>query len=97
MEHWTETTDPEAEPSIKAAERFAKYFVVEDENGSILGDELYMAYVRWTTDRGHEQVSQREFFQAVTDEVSFDTTAVTQNLEWVQRFDGLGLSFVAAF
>ena len=29
--------------------------------------------------------------------MSFDTTAVTQDLEWVQRYDGLGISFVDAF
>lgn len=97
MEHWTETRDPSAEPGVEAAERFAEYFIVEDDDGSILRDELYMAYVRWTTDRGHETVSQREFFEAVVDEVDFETTAITQNLEWVQRFDGLGLSFVDAF
>jgi len=97
MEHWTETTDPAVEPGVEAAERFAKYFVVEDEDGSILRDELYMAYVRWTADRGHDPVSQRQFLKAVVDEVSFDKTAVTQNLEWVKRFDGLGLSFVDAF
>jgi hypothetical protein len=29
--------------------------------------------------------------------MSFDTTAVTQDLEWVQRFDRLGFSLVDAF
>lgn len=97
MEHWTETRDPSAEPGVEAAERFAEYFVVEDSDGSILRDELYTAYVRWATDRGHDTVSQRKFFTAVNNEVSYDVTAITQNLEWVQRLDGLGLSFVDAF
>jgi hypothetical protein len=97
MEHWTEAQEPSANPGIKAAETFAEHFVVEDAEGSILRDELYMAYVRWTADRGHDPVSQRKFFEAVTGKVSYDVTAITQNLEWVQRLDGLGLSFVNAF
>lgn len=97
MEHWTEAQEPSANPGVEAAETFAEHFVVEDAEGSILRDELYMAYVRWTADRGHDPVSQREFFEAVTGEVSYDVTAITQNLDWVQRLDGLGLSFVDAF
>jgi hypothetical protein len=97
MEHWTRAQDPSANPGVEAAETFAEHFVVKDDDGSILRDELYMAYVRWTAERGHDPIPQRKFFEAVTDEVSYDVTAITQNLDWVQRLDGLGLSFVDAF
>jgi hypothetical protein len=31
------------------------------------------------------------------EQVSFKTTAMTANMEWVQRFDGLAISLVDAF
>ena len=97
MKHWTEAADPVAEPGVEAAERFAEHFLVEDDDGSILRDDLYEAYTRWTAEHGHETLPERDFLEVVTSQVSFDTTAVTQDLEWVQRFDGLGLSLVDAF
>ena len=96
MKHWT--LEPTVEnPGVNAAEKFAKYFIVEDEEGSILRDDLYHAYVTWASQRGHEVVPERLFLEAVTDHVQVETSVMTLNHEWVQRFDGIGLSFVDAF
>ena len=96
MKHWTQEPTTE-NPDVDAAETFAKYFVVEDEEGSILRDDLYHAYVTWASQRGHEVVSERPFLEAVTDHVQVETSAMTLRHEWVQRFDGIGLSLVDAF
>lgn len=96
MRHWTQEPTTE-NPGVAAAETFAKYFIVEDEEGSILRDDLYHAYVTWASQRGHEVVPERPFLEAVTDHVQVETSAMTLNCEWVQRFDGIGLSFVDAF
>ena len=80
-----------------AAQTFVEYFVIEDEDGSILRDDLYYAYVVWTAQRGHETVSERQFFELLAEQVSFKTTAMTANMEWVQRLDGLAISLVDAF
>ena len=82
---------------IDAATTFVEYFVIEDEDGSILKTDLYHAYVVWTAQRGHETVSERQFFELLTEQVSFKPTAMTVNMEWVQRFDGLAISLVDAF
>jgi hypothetical protein len=84
-------------PATDSAETFVEYFVVEDSGASILKDDLYWAYVVWTGQRGHETVSEQEFLETLTDHVSFETKAMTVNMKWVQRFDGLLLSFVDAF
>lgn len=84
-------------PAIDSAETFVEYFVIEDSNGSILKDDLYWAYVVWTGQRGHETAPERQFLETLTEHVSFETKAMTSNMEWVQRFDGLALSFVDAF
>lgn len=84
-------------PGIAAAQTFVEYFVIEDKDGSILKEDLYYAYVVWTAQRGHETVSERQFFELLVEEVSFKTTAMTANMEWVQRLDGLAISLVDAF
>ncbi|EMA53622.1 MULTISPECIES: hypothetical protein [Halococcus] len=84
-------------PGIDAAQTFVEYFVIEDEDGSILRDDLYYAYVVWAAQRGHETVSEQQFFELLAEQVSFKTTAITANMEWVQRFDGLAISLVDAF
>ena len=96
MKHWTQEPTTE-NPDVAAAETFAKCFVVENEEGSILRDDLYHAYVKWATHRGHDVVPERPFLEAVTDHAQVETSAMTLHHEWVQRFDGIGLSFVDAF
>lgn len=97
MEHWTRVRDPSDDPGTEAAKKFVKYFVVEDDDGSIFREDLYMAYVRWTADSGHDHVPKQKFFQALADKIDYDVTAVTHDQEWIQRIDGIGLSFVDAF
>ena len=89
----TGTEDPE----IAAAQTFVEYFVIEDEDGSILKGDLYYAYVVWTAQQRHETVSERQFFELLVEQVSFDTAAMTSDMEWVQRLDGLAISLVDAF
>ena len=96
MKHWTQESATE-NPGVAAAETFAKHFIVQDEEGSILRDDLYHTYVKWATQRGHEFISERPFLEAVTDHVQVETSAMTLHHEWVQQFDGIGLSLVDAF
>ena len=96
MRHWTQEPTTENH-GVAAAEKFAKYFVVEDEEGSILRDDLYHAYVTWASQRGHEVIPEQPFLEAVTDQVQVETSVMTLHHEWVQRFNGIGLSFVDAF
>lgn len=42
------------EPSVDAAGKFVKYFVVEDEENSILRNDLYHTYVTWASQRSHD-------------------------------------------
>lgn len=88
----------EAEDSgTDAAQTFVEYFVIEDEDGSILRDDLYYAYVVWTAQRGHETVSERQFFELLAEQVTYEIAAITSNMEWVQRLDGVAISLVDAF
>ena len=40
MRHWMQESTTQ-NPGVDAAEKFAKYFIVEDDEGSILRDDLY--------------------------------------------------------
>ena len=97
MDHWTEVYESPAEAKAKSADIFAKYFIVEDDEGSILRDDLYDIYLKWTAESGHKPAGKREFFGTVNNYVSPKLTAMTFELEWVQRFDGIALSTVEAF
>ena len=97
MKHWTQADGSSADSAAKAAETFAEYFVVENDGGSILREDLYLAYSRWAIEHDHETVPERQFLKIVTEQVDYETTAITKDLEWVQQFNGLGLSFVDAF
>ena len=97
MDHWTEVYETSAEAKAKSAETFAKYFIVEDDDGSILRDDLYDVYLKWTAERGHKAAGKREFFETVNDYVTPKLTAMTLEQEWVQRFDGIALSALKAF
>ena len=80
MKHWTK--EPTAEnPGTAAAEKFARYFIAEDEEGSILRDDLYHTYARWASRRGHEVVPERPFLEAVTNHVQVETSALTLHHE----------------
>ena len=96
MKHWTQEPTT-GSPGVAAAETFTKHFIVEDEEGSILRDDLYHTYVKWATHRGHEVIPERPFLEAVTDHVQVKTSAMTLHHEWAQRFDGIGISLVDAF
>lgn len=97
MNHWTKVYETPAEAKAKSADRFAKYFIVEDDDGSILRDDLYEIYLKWTAERGHKAAGKREFFEAVNRYVTPKPTAMTFEQEWVQRFDGIALSTLQAF
>ncbi|WP_241431189.1 hypothetical protein [Halococcus thailandensis] len=97
MKHWTQSDESSADSAAKAAETFAEFFVVENNDGSILRGDLYLAYSRWAVEHDHETVPERQFLEIVTEQVDYRTTATTKDLEWVQQFDGLGLSLVDAF
>lgn len=97
MKHWTQADESTVDSAAKAAETFAEYFVVEDDGGSILREDLFFAYHQWAVEHDHETVPERQFLEIVTEQVDYNTTAITKNLEWVQKFEGLGLSLVDAF
>ena len=97
MNHWTKAYENPAEAETESAEIFAEHFIVEDEGGSMLRDDLYDIYLKWTAECNHKSAGKEKFFEVVNDHVSPKLTAMTLECEWVQRFDGIAISTLKAF
>lgn len=97
MNHWTKAYENPAEAKTESAEIFAEHFIVEDEDGSILRNDLYDLYLRWTAEEKHKAAEKEQFFEIVNQHVSPKLTAITVGTDWAQRYDGIAISTLKAF
>ena len=97
MNHWTKAYESPAEAKAESAEIFAEHFIIEDADGSILRNDLYDIYLKWTAECKHKAADKEKFFEVVNEHVSPKLTAMTVGTDWAQRFDGIALSTLRAF